>query len=154
MIIFHHFLNDIFSMTFKKWSCKLKKMTKTDEKICHLKIRHVLLYHILSFQISYSNWVSWKEETYYSACAKTWMNGSSFLLYLHLRTNIFMNKNRIVAASFMFAGIESRIFVFVLVMSSWISPKISSKSCGVMCRSLLYSESSSNFSFCTSVCLD
>ena len=76
------------------------------------------------------------------------------LLYLFLWTNIFMNKNRIVAASFMFTGIESRIFVLVLVISSWISPKISSKSCGVMCWSLLYYDSSSNFSFCTSVCLD
>ena len=35
-------------MTFKKLSCKLKKLMKNEEKKCHLKIdkvEHVLLYH-------------------------------------------------------------------------------------------------------------
>ena len=51
MIIFHHFLNDIFYMTFKKWSCKLKKWWKMTKKKCHLKndkVEHVLLYHFLN----------------------------------------------------------------------------------------------------------
>ena len=39
------------------------------------------------------------------------------LQYLQLWTNMFLNKNRIVATNSMFAGIESRIFVFTLVMS-------------------------------------
>ena len=35
-------------MTFKKWLCKLKTMTKNDEK-CHLKnVKHVLLYNFLN----------------------------------------------------------------------------------------------------------
>ena len=46
---------------------------------------------------------------------------------------------RIVASNFTFAGIESRIFVFVLVISYWIGPTISSKSCGVMRRRFLES---------------
>ena len=38
-------------MTFKKWSCKLKKNDENDEKKCHLKndkVEHVLLYHFLN----------------------------------------------------------------------------------------------------------
>ena len=51
MIIFLYFLNDIFYMTFKKWSCKLKKNDEKWRKKCHLKndkIEHVLLYHFLN----------------------------------------------------------------------------------------------------------
>ena len=73
------------------------------------------------------------------------------LLYLYLWKSIFVNKNRILAANFMFAGIKSRVFVFALVLSSWVSPKIASKFCCVLCRVFLYSDSSLILSPCTSV---
>ena len=97
-------------MTFVRLSYKLRKMTKNDEKKCHLKndkIERVLL-KMMKFilklcllrtknlfdRVCYNN--EWKQ----------------LLLYLYLWTTIFVNKSRIVAANFMFAGIESRIFVF------------------------------------------
>ena len=38
------------------------------------------------------------------------------LLYLYSRKNITVNNNRILAANVMFAGIESCVFVFALVL--------------------------------------
>ena len=51
MIIFHHFSNDIFQMTFKKWSCKLKKKKKNDEKNVikkNDKVEYLILYLFLN----------------------------------------------------------------------------------------------------------
>ena len=132
-------------MTFVRSSYKLRKMTKNDEKKCHLKndkIERILL-KMMKFILKLC---LLRRENLFDRVCYNMNEWKQLLLYLYLWTNIFVNKSRTVAANFVFAGIESRIFVFVLIMSSWISPKISSKSCGVIDKSFLYSDSSSNLS--------
>ena len=55
-------------------------MIKNDEKKSHLKndSRTFLPYHFFKSWKLYSDCVSWEEKTYSTACATTWMNGSSF----------------------------------------------------------------------------
>ena len=68
-------------MTFKKWSCELKKIIKNDEKKYHLKsdkVGHVLLYYFLNDENHIQIVFPGKKKTYSIAYAKTWMNGSSF----------------------------------------------------------------------------
>ena len=96
-------------MTFIKWSCKLKKTMKNDEKKCHLKnykVEHVLLYHFLNDE-NHTQIVSPGKKK----LILPHVNGSSFYctyIYVYWMQKIFV-------------GVESRIFVFVLAMSSWIS---------------------------------
>ena len=119
-------------------------MMKNDEKKCHLKndkVGHVLLYHFFKWWKSYSNCVSWEEKTYSTACAETRMTGSSFCctyICVYLKERCLL--------------VSNHAYLFVLVMSSWISPtKNLIKVLWCHAKEFLYSNLSSNLSSCTSI---